>query len=184
MAFIDESIVRAKRNELFDQFAKAWESAPFVIDESGPFFVVYSMRDGDKIPDDNKERKPWARVTLIHRDARATSISGRRYKNVGDFIIQVFVSQDTTDSGFKVELLADYLKDWFRRYRGNVLLKFIRVQTEENNSGYSAATVISEFEYYEVNKRDNNAGNVGNREFIFDDRQSPLSDDNNEPYRV
>lgn len=155
MAFIDTSIVRDKRNEVFSEVEKVWKLVEEAIGEKPYPEIVYTMRDGDKVPDRNQNGKPWGRVTMNHTDARQTSISGRRYTNRGDFIFELFVRTSATDSGKKIELLADFIKLWFRNYRGSVILKNIGIQTRPNNSGYSSAAIVAAFEYYEVNSGKN-----------------------------
>ena len=155
MAFIDTSIVRDKRNEVFSEIEKAWSLIDTAIGEKGFPDIVYIMRDGDKIPDGNKGAKPWARVAMLLTSAKATSISQRRYTNYGNLSIEIFVKTDNTASGNKVELLADFIKQWLRRYRGSVLLKNIAIESRPNQAGYSSAAITAAFEYQEFNSGSN-----------------------------
>ncbi len=146
----DASKLRLVRNELITTVNAAWLGAPAIVGIAGPYPpLVIAAFDGDGNSDDNRNRKPWARMRVQHTTGQSTSISGRSYKNVGTVTVNVFVDRQRSNASNVCELVGDSIKLALRRHRGIASTKDVVLRERPINNNYSQVDVSAGFWWME-----------------------------------
>lgn len=138
-------------DEILVLFEAIWAKAHEAAGLPGPFKYVNNLIDPDGVPNDAQKR-PWARIKIVHATGQSTSVSSRRYQNGGTVFIQIFVPKNTTDAGSKAQYIAQFVARALQMHRGNVTITSVRHNDVPADGPYFRQEVLYQFSWIEVRR--------------------------------
>lgn len=144
----------SNRDEMLTMLVQAWKEAPSVISGLGQLHneLVLTMTDNDGVPS-GMGRKTWARVTIQHGTGTPTSISRRRWENIGLLTVQCFIWRDKTSDDARVQALASFIVGKLRDHIGSVLFLDAYAREGRINNGFAQCDAVSRFKWEEFRGR-------------------------------
>lgn len=129
-----------------------WKRAPEAAGDTGKYSYIVNMVDPDGVPN-APLAGPWCRINAVHSTGTGTSVSRRRYDNLGTLFVQIFVPENEKGAkaaATKAQKIAQSVSDGLKEYRGLVDLTSIRFNDAPKDGPYFRADVLCQFRWIQV----------------------------------